>query len=111
GGRASKLPRGNRPPTVHGVHGGFPIRGGRPCPAWETGAPGTGSSVRAMSTLAAIDCGTNSTRLIVSEGEGRARRTLDRRMLTTRLGQGLGATGAFAPEAVARTPDALRTYR
>lgn len=64
-----------------------------------------------MSTLAAIDCGTNSTRLIVSEGEGRARRTLDRRMLTTRLGQGLGAAGAFAPEAVARTLDALRTYR
>src|SRR3954471_22968061 len=58
--------------------------------------------------LAAIDCGTNSTRVLVSE-EGR--RTVERLMRITRLGQGVDATGALAPEAVNRTLDVLREFR
>jgi exopolyphosphatase/guanosine-5'-triphosphate,3'-diphosphate pyrophosphatase len=58
--------------------------------------------------LAAIDCGTNSTRLLVSDG---GRRTVERLMRITRLGQGVDATGVLAPEAVERTLDVLREYR
>ena len=61
-----------------------------------------------MSTLAGIDCGTNSTRLLVA-GEGG--RTLERLMRITRLGQGVDATGRLAPEAVARTIAVLEEYR
>ena len=64
-----------------------------------------------MSTLAAIDIGTNSVRLLVSEGTGRERRPLDRRMTITRLGQGVDASRRLAPEAVDRTLDVLRAYR
>ncbi len=58
--------------------------------------------------VAAVDCGTNSTRLLVNEGKGR---TLDRRMRITRLGQGVDATGQLAPEAIDRTVAVLRQYR
>ena len=58
--------------------------------------------------LAAVDCGTYSTRLLLSEcGE----RTVERLMRITRLGQGVDATGALAPEAVQRTLDVLREFR
>jgi exopolyphosphatase/guanosine-5'-triphosphate,3'-diphosphate pyrophosphatase len=60
-----------------------------------------------MSTLAAIDCGTNSTRLLIArDGE-----TLERRMVITRLGKGVDATGALDPEAIERTLAVLREYR
>jgi exopolyphosphatase/guanosine-5'-triphosphate,3'-diphosphate pyrophosphatase len=58
--------------------------------------------------LAAVDCGTNSTRLLVSAG---GQRTLERLMRITRLGQGVDATGALAPDAVDRTIGVLREYR
>jgi exopolyphosphatase / guanosine-5'-triphosphate,3'-diphosphate pyrophosphatase len=57
---------------------------------------------------AAIDCGTNSTRLLVVDGDGR---TLERRMHITRLGQGVDATGRLAPEAIDRTVAVLAEYR
>ncbi|HEX2064386.1 MAG TPA: Ppx/GppA phosphatase family protein [Acidimicrobiales bacterium] len=59
-------------------------------------------------TVAAVDCGTNSTRLLVSEGGACP---LDRRMRITRLGQGVDATGRLSPEAVDRTVSVLRDYR
>lgn len=60
-----------------------------------------------MTTVAAIDCGTNSTRLLVwREGE-----TLERLMTITRLGQGVDATGRLASEAIERTVSTLRRYR
>ena len=60
-----------------------------------------------MSALAAVDCGTNSTRLlIVDDG-----RTVERLMRITRLGQGVDATGRLAPEAVERTTAVLAEYR
>ncbi|MCU1451657.1 MAG: Exopolyphosphatase [Acidimicrobiales bacterium] len=65
-------------------------------------------SAEGTEVLAAIDCGTNSTRLLVSAG---GERTLERLMRITRLGQGVDATGALAPDAVDRTIDVLREYR
>ena len=63
--------------------------------------------------VAAIDCGTNSTRLLIAERSGAAGgfTILDRRMRITRLGQGVNATKLLAPEAVDRTLAVLREYR
>jgi len=58
--------------------------------------------------VAAVDCGTNSTRLLVSEDGAR---TLERRMRITRLGQAVDASRRLAPEAVERTLEVLREYR
>ena len=58
--------------------------------------------------LAAVDCGTNSTRLLVSN---RGTRTIERLMRITRLGQGVDASGVLAAEAVDRTLDVLREFR
>ena len=58
-------------------------------------------------SYAAIDCGTNSTRLLVHDGT----RTVERLMRITRLGQGVDATGRLAPEAIERTLAVLREYR
>ena len=60
------------------------------------------------SAIAAIDCGTNSTRLLVADAEGRP---LERLMRITRLGQGVDATGRLAPEAIARCVAVLAEYR
>jgi exopolyphosphatase / guanosine-5'-triphosphate,3'-diphosphate pyrophosphatase len=60
-----------------------------------------------VTTVAAIDCGTNSTRLLVSE-DGRTR---ERLMRITRLGQGVDAAGVLLPEAVERTIGVLGEYR
>ena len=57
--------------------------------------------------VAAVDCGTNSTRLLVSDGT----RSWERLMRITRLGQGVDATGRLAPEAIERTATVLREYR
>ena len=62
--------------------------------------------------VAAIDCGTNSLRLLVADVDP-ATGTLadvDRRMEIVRLGQGVDRTGRFAPDALARTVDACRRY-
>lgn len=59
-------------------------------------------------TVAAVDCGTNSTRLLVAGPDGSS---LDRRMRITRLGQGVDATGVLATEAIERTIAVLREFR
>ncbi len=64
-----------------------------------------------MATLAAIDCGTNSTRLLVSRGSGRRWEALDRQNTITRLGQGVDATGRLDPAAIDRTIATLRRYQ
>jgi len=58
--------------------------------------------------VAAIDCGTNSTRLLVSDGDGRP---LERRMTITRLGQGVDASRRLHPDALTRTMAVLAGYR
>jgi exopolyphosphatase/guanosine-5'-triphosphate,3'-diphosphate pyrophosphatase len=62
--------------------------------------------------VAAIDCGTNSIRLLVADvdtGSGKLA-DLDRRMRIVRLGQGVDRTGRLAPEALERTFAACREY-
>ncbi|MGH3722663.1 MAG: exopolyphosphatase [Mycobacterium sp.] len=61
--------------------------------------------------VAAVDCGTNSIRLLVSDiGESGQLTDVHREMRIVRLGQGVDATGEFAPEAIARTRVALSAY-
>jgi exopolyphosphatase/guanosine-5'-triphosphate,3'-diphosphate pyrophosphatase len=62
--------------------------------------------------VAAIDCGTNSLRLLIADVDPRAGRLDDvnRRMEIVRLGQGVDATGRLAPEALTRTFRVLEDY-
>ncbi|MEU7313877.1 Ppx/GppA phosphatase family protein [Streptomyces sp. NPDC007083] len=66
--------------------------------------------------VAAVDCGTNSIRLLVADVAVSADGTpgglteLDRRMEIVRLGQGVDRTGRLAPEALERTFAACRRY-
>jgi exopolyphosphatase/guanosine-5'-triphosphate,3'-diphosphate pyrophosphatase len=59
---------------------------------------------------AGIDCGTNSIRLLIAEASGGRLRDVHRETRIVRLGQGVDATGQFAPDAIARTRTALADY-
>lgn len=65
-----------------------------------------------MKRVAAIDCGTNSIRLLVADADPTTGelKDLDRRMQIVRLGQGVDRTGRLAPEALERTFAACREY-
>ncbi|AEF41912.1 Ppx/GppA phosphatase family protein [Hoyosella subflava] len=68
-----------------------------------------------MTRVAAIDCGTNSLRLLIAdvdEGPDGAQKLtdVDRRMVVVRLGQGVDATGEFHVDALARTRRGLQDY-
>lgn len=65
-----------------------------------------------VTRVAAIDCGTNSIRLLVADIDAAAGTLtdLDRRMTIVRLGQGVDRTGRLAPEALERTFAACREY-
>ena len=63
-----------------------------------------------MSRVAAIDCGTNSIRLLVADISDGNFREIAREMEIVRLGQGVDATGQFDPEAIERTLAATRKY-
>ncbi|EHI14394.1 Ppx/GppA phosphatase family protein [Mycolicibacterium thermoresistibile] len=66
----------------------------------------------AVGRVAAVDCGTNSIRLLIADraGPGGRLRDVHREMRIVRLGQGVDATGEFAPEALERTRAALTDY-
>ncbi len=53
--------------------------------------------------VAAIDCGTNSLRLLIADIDGDKLREVHRDMRIVRLGQGVDQNKAFAPEAIERT--------
>ena len=61
-----------------------------------------------MTTLAAVDCGTNSIRLLIHDAATDAEIT--RLMEIVRLGKGVDETGSFQPEAIERTRVALEGY-
>ncbi|ANZ36390.1 exopolyphosphatase [Lentzea guizhouensis] len=68
-----------------------------------------------MARVAAIDCGTNSIRLLVADvtkrDDGTAwLRDVHREMQVVRLGQGVDATGELHPDAIRRTREALLDY-
>ncbi|WP_328312427.1 Ppx/GppA family phosphatase [Streptomyces sp. NBC_00442] len=65
-----------------------------------------------MTRVAAIDCGTNSIRLLVADADPATGEItdLDRRMTIVRLGQDVDRTGRLAPEALERTFAACRAY-
>ncbi|MEU2427984.1 Ppx/GppA phosphatase family protein [Streptomyces sp. NPDC007861] len=65
-----------------------------------------------MTRVAAVDCGTNSIRLLVADADPATGQLvdLDRRMTIVRLGQGVDRTGRLAPEALERTFAACREY-
>ena len=61
--------------------------------------------------VGAVDCGTNSIRLLVTDLRDDAPpEEVVRRMEVVRLGQGLDATGSIAPDAMARTLAMSREY-
>ncbi len=76
--------------------------------ATEVGAVALRRPAVAGEPVAVIDCGSNSTRLLVTDGEGRA---LVRDMHITRLAAGVDAAGRLAPDARARTMRVLAQYR
>ncbi|MEV0380661.1 Ppx/GppA phosphatase family protein [Nonomuraea sp. NPDC050643] len=61
--------------------------------------------------VAAVDCGTNSVRLLVADVGDERLREVERRMEIVRLGQGVDETGRLAPDALERTFKAMRAYR
>ncbi|MPQ99453.1 exopolyphosphatase [Modestobacter sp. I12A-02628] len=64
-----------------------------------------------MTRVAAIDCGTNSIRLLVADVPAEGPHVdLVRRMEVVRLGEGVDATGRLAPEAIERTRLVLAEY-
>jgi exopolyphosphatase/guanosine-5'-triphosphate,3'-diphosphate pyrophosphatase len=63
-----------------------------------------------MSRVAAIDCGTNSLRLLVADATASGLREVYRGSTIVRLGKGVDATGVLDPEAIERTRVALAEY-
>ncbi len=61
--------------------------------------------------VAAVDCGTNSIRLLIADpADGRGLTDVERRTEIVRLGQGVDATGEFHPDALVRTFTAVEAY-
>jgi exopolyphosphatase / guanosine-5'-triphosphate,3'-diphosphate pyrophosphatase len=68
-----------------------------------------------MTRVAAVDMGTNSTRLLIADVDGRGRDAklvpVERRTRITRLGQGVHRDRTLHPDAIARTLAVVREYR
>jgi exopolyphosphatase/guanosine-5'-triphosphate,3'-diphosphate pyrophosphatase len=63
-----------------------------------------------VTRVGAVDCGTNSVRLLVADVTGGTLNDVHREMRIVRLGEGVDETGRLAPEALERTFAALRDY-
>lgn len=63
-----------------------------------------------MTRVAAIDCGTNSIRLLIADHDGDRLQEVLRRTEIVRLGQGVDVSGRIAPEAMERTLARSREY-
>ena len=64
-----------------------------------------------MTRVAAVDIGTNSTRLLVADVQDGSVRELDRRLEITRLGEGVDERHILLPQAIARVRNVLAEYR
>lgn len=60
--------------------------------------------------VAAVDCGTNSTRLLVAEETADGFRSVERRLTITRLGEGIDRSKRLAPDALERTLTTIADY-
>ncbi len=68
--------------------------------------------MKPVAPVAAIDIGTNSTRLLVMRPDDAGGFVvLDERLVITRLGQGVDATRSLHPDAIERTSSALREFK
>ena len=63
-----------------------------------------------MTRVGAIDCGTNSLRLLVADRDADAQRDVHREMRVVRLGEGVDRTGELSAAALDRTRTALVDY-
>jgi exopolyphosphatase / guanosine-5'-triphosphate,3'-diphosphate pyrophosphatase len=63
-----------------------------------------------MSRVAVVDIGTNSTRLLVADVDGRALTEVQRESVVTRLGEGVDATGRLGDEPQQRVFAVLESY-
>jgi exopolyphosphatase/guanosine-5'-triphosphate,3'-diphosphate pyrophosphatase len=63
-----------------------------------------------LSRVAAIDCGTNSIRLLIADITNGNFREIVREMEIVRLGQGVDQNKSFHPDAIARTLDAVEKF-
>lgn len=116
--RDALLPAGHVGPTPSGGVGG--TRQGVKCLHAHLAAylAGTGDPVGRWTAerlageldgaVAALDCGTNSTRLLIAGPNGAQ---LERRMTITKLGEGVDESGHLSDAAIGRTLAALRDYR
>ena len=64
-----------------------------------------------MSRVAAIDCGTNSIRLLIADITGDNFKEVLRTMEIVRLGQGVDQNKAFHPDAIDRTLSAVKLFK
>ena len=64
-----------------------------------------------MSRVAAVDCGTNSIRLLIADITGDNFKEVLRTMEIVRLGQGVDQNKAFQPDAIDRTLNAVRLFK
>ena len=74
----------------------------------ELRAAGADRPADTANNVAAVDIGTNSVRLLITDSAGRE---LVREMQITRLGQGVDVSGSLHPDAIARTVSVLERYR
>jgi exopolyphosphatase / guanosine-5'-triphosphate,3'-diphosphate pyrophosphatase len=63
-----------------------------------------------MTRVAAIDCGTNSIRLLIADVTDAGLQDISRQMEIVRLGEGVDRTGRLSEAALRRTLEALRRY-
>ena len=64
-----------------------------------------------MKRVAAVDLGTNSTRLLVADVDGEELEEVSRRLTITRLGEGVDERRRLLPTAIARVRNCLTDYR
>jgi exopolyphosphatase/guanosine-5'-triphosphate,3'-diphosphate pyrophosphatase len=64
-----------------------------------------------VTRVAAVDIGTNSTRLLIADVEDGSVRELDRRLEITRLGEGVDERRILLPQAIARVRNVVAEYR
>jgi exopolyphosphatase / guanosine-5'-triphosphate,3'-diphosphate pyrophosphatase len=89
---------------LHAHYAWYLAGGDDPVGRWVAGRLGEPDG----DAVAAVDCGTNSTRLLIAGPGGQ---TLARRMRITRLGQGVDRDRRLDPAAIERTVSVLRQFR